>query len=30
VGLRFLAILWRLELPVVQLPEDETRAPPAA
>lgn len=30
VGLRLLAILWRLELPAVRLPDDETRSPPAA
>ena len=30
VGMRLLAILWKLELPAVRLPEDETRSPPAA
>lgn len=30
VGMRLLAILWKLELPAVLLPEDETRSPPAA
>lgn len=29
-ALRLLAILWRLELPAVRLPDDETRSPPTA